>query len=136
MPSSLRSVPLTVSIKALSPCFETGMSKDVLPPATFFWEFLDINNHTNTIDPNDWQQGTILVIPRDVLSDQDIFPPNVAVALRVAADFGQGVTFFSDVIFEFLSSPIQMVVQDSYNSVVDADDTFVIDFSGNSFFVD
>ena len=57
LPPSLRSVPLSLSTKALSSCGEIGMSKDILAPFEVFWEFLSPFDG-GKLDINDWANGT------------------------------------------------------------------------------
>ena len=57
LPPSLRSVPLSLSTKALSSCGEIGMSKDILAPFKVFWEFLSPFDR-GELDINDWANGT------------------------------------------------------------------------------
>ena len=133
LPSSLRSSPLIITTKALSPCPQIGMSKDILASSSFFWEF--INEENKDIDPNDWVVGTRLVIPQTILEDREVFPPNQPIELRVFVDVGEGREFFGGVAIEFMSSPVEMVVQDGFSVIYDVNDRLLIDFS-NSYTTD
>ena len=49
------------------------MSKDILAPAQFSWEFVgSVPEGLDDVDPNDWAVGTRLVIPSDVLVDREV----------------------------------------------------------------
>ena len=128
-PPSLRLVPLTITAKALSPCDQNGMSKDLLAPSNLTWEFA--NDVTMGVDPNDWAHESQLVIPEEVLVNREVFPPNKPVGLFVVADFGEGRVFHSELSLQFLPSPIEMAVQPGFLLIFDPDEGLVIDFSGS-----
>ena len=128
-PSLLREYPLTITTKALSPCSQIGMAKDILAPSVLSWVFTGlIPAGLVDVNPNDWANGTRLVIPRDVLEDRKAFPPNELVRIRVSADFGNEDGFVADVGIEFVASPVEMVVNPSFETIFDGDEEFVIDF--------
>ena len=84
LPSSLRSSPLTITTKALSPCPTIGMSKDILIPFDFNWTLMDpIPDGLVDVDANDWSVGGTLVIPSEVMEDRTKFPMNVPVTIQV-----------------------------------------------------
>ena len=87
LPSSLRSLPLTITTKALSPCESIGMSKDILLPFDFDWTFMDpIVDGLADVDPNDWAVagGGLLNIPVDLLENRDAFPMNQPIGIQVS----------------------------------------------------
>ena len=127
LPPSLRSSPLVITTKALSPCPQIGMSKDILMSSSFFWEFL--GELGGDLNPNDWVRGTKLVIPETILKDRDVFPPNQPVALQVTVDIVEGDLFTAGVIIEFLPSPVEMKISSEFSSIYDVNDLLVIDFS-------
>ena len=137
LPPSLRSTPLTIAAKALSPCNQNGMIKDILPPSSYFWEFVGtISNKLQELDPNIWASGSNLIIPTTILSDRDIFPPNHAIGFRVTAYFGEGYELLAEVWIQFLPSPIEMKVQTGFSSIFEGNgEILVIDFS-DSFTMD
>ena len=84
LPPSLRSFPLTIITKALSPCTSIGMSKDILAPFSMEWNLMDpIPEGLETIDINSWANGGVLVIPSLFLEDRDAFPMNEPVGIQV-----------------------------------------------------
>ena len=88
LPPSLRSSPLTITTKALSPCPSIGMSKDILLPFDISWSFLGPNLDIFTsVDPNDWADGGQLVIPVSFLEDREAFPMNEYVGIQVCSIF-------------------------------------------------
>ena len=128
-PSSLRSYSMPITAKALSPCSEIGMAKDILAPSVFSWEFVgSVPDGLDGVDLNNWANGTRLVIPSDVLLDREAFPPNELVRIRVNADFGNDIEFVSDMGIEFAPSPVEMVVDSSFQSIMESDEVLVIDF--------
>ena len=129
-PSSLRSSPLIIATKALSPCPQYGMSKDILASSSFFWEFVD-GAKSIGLDPNDWVSGTRLVIPETILSNREVFPPNQPVEIRVTVDVGGGDVFVAELSIEFLPYPIEMVVQGGFSSIYDVSERLLIDFSNS-----
>ena len=79
LPPSLRSVPLFLSAKGLSPCGEIGMSKDILAPFQVFWEFL--SPFDEEFDINDWANGTryhriIIFIQKRYICSSIFSPPH------------------------------------------------------------
>ena len=130
LPPSLRYVPLTITTKALSPCAQNGMSKDILAPSNFTWEFIGVGGSGGIeIDLNEYANGTRLVIPQEILENRDIFPPNEPVGVTVIADFGEEIVFHSELSIQFVSSPVEMKVQSGFKSIFDVDEDLVIDFS-------
>ena len=127
-PSSLRSTPLTITTKALSPCPQIGFTKDILAPASFFWEFVG-SVGDGVIDPNNWLMGTKLVIPETILKDREIFPPHLFVEMRVSVKFGDDQVFTSQVSIGFLPSPVEMEVQTGFTSIYNIEERLVLDFS-------
>ena len=115
LPSSLRSNPFHITTKSLSPCNSIQMSKDILPPAKIDWAFLDpIPLELNGVDPNDWANGTQLVIPESILLNRQAFPPNEPVGLQVNATFrveesGKMVSFLAETYVQFLYAPVDVV---------------------------
>ena len=118
-------------------CDEKVVSKDILSPATFLWEFVSNNNTTNIrlrdnleIDKN-WKKGTMLTIPSNILTDREIFPPNVPVTLRVSITFfeQEDATFLEELSLQFLPSPIEMKVQMGFSSIFDVEERLVIDLT-------
>ena len=108
------------------------MAKDILPPSVFSWEFVgSIPGGLEGVDLNDWADGTRLVIPSEVLVDREAFPPNELVRMRVNADFGNEIALVADVGIEFVSSSVEMVVDSSFQSIINHDDVLVIDFWGS-----
>ena len=90
LPPSLRSSSLTITTKALSPCIDIGMSKDILTPFNFDWEFLTpVPEGLVGVDPNNWVVGggAVLTIPGEVLKDRESFPMNEPVAIKVIIFF-------------------------------------------------
>ena len=134
LPPSVRYSPLTITTKALSLCDENGFSKDILSPATFQWEFVSNDTNINdNVEINDWKRGTMLIIPSDILTDRDIFPPNVPRLLRVSVTFEEeDVTLLAEVSLQFLPSPIEMKVQMGFSSVFDVEKRLVIDLTDSS----
>ena len=90
LPSSLRSFPFIITTKALSPCKNIGMSKDILIPMIFNWTFLDpIPDGLVGVDPNDWvlEGGGIMNIPTFFLEDRGAFPLDKPVGIQVLCIF-------------------------------------------------
>ena len=110
LPPSLRSLPLLLTTHALSSSsFQT--SKDILPFASFDWEFLDpVPEGLANVDPNDWSNGTTMVIPSSTLQQRTAFPIGETVKVRVIVDFGNDIVFSDEVEVGFAPSPIEMVV--------------------------
>ena len=127
LPSSLRESPLIITTKALSPCEEIGMSKEILAPSSFFWEF--VGGEVGGIDPNVWARGSQLLIPENVLGDRELFPPNQPVGLRVSVDVGLEESLVADVSVEFSASPIVVEPQAIFSSTYDIREVLVIDLS-------
>ena len=87
LPASLRSTPLTITTKALSPCKNIGMAKDILLPFVLNWTFLEpIPDGLVNVDPNAWAVGGggVLNIPYLFLEDRDAFPMNQPVGIQVS----------------------------------------------------
>ena len=140
LPSSLRSFPLTITTKALTPCEQTGMSKDILPPCSNHWFFPSAPpSGLADVDPNDWSinNGTQLVIPSMFLSNRDAFPAGKEVRISVTTDFfSENGNFSGDVTILFLPSPVVMIEggkegEQGGGEVIGVDDDLVIDFSGS-----
>ena len=87
LPPLLRSSTLTITTKALSPCLDIGMSKDILAPFAFDWAFLEpIPEGLVDVNPNDWViggGGAIMMIPSLFLDDRGAFPMNEPVGIQV-----------------------------------------------------
>ena len=84
LPPSLRSSPLSIITKALSPCSAIGMSKDILAPFIMDWTFMDpIPDGLAGLDANDWAEGALLVVPSVFLEDRRAFPMNEPVGIKV-----------------------------------------------------
>ena len=117
LPSSLRSSPLHITTKALSPCSIIEMSKDILSPSMIRWTFVSpIPVGLVGVDPNDWTNGTQMVIPQEILEDREAFPPNEGVGIQVNVTFeldesegGGVVSFLADTFVQFLYSPVEVV---------------------------
>ena len=130
LPPSLRSYPLVINAKALSPCSQIGMSKDILAPSSIVWRFDEaIPEGLVGQNPNDWANGTQMVVPTELLLDRGAFPPNVVVNLKVVADFGGGIVYDAELGVKFLPSPVELIVQSEFSSVFVADEVLLIDFS-------
>ena len=133
LPSSLRSVPLTITTKALSPCPQVGMSKNILPPSTLKWSFIVHTSFLDSYNISDWAQGTKLIIPVQILENRDAFPMNVPVGIRVMADFGEHQIYLAETYVHFLPSGVNVVTDPiDLSSIVDADDRLVIDLRESS----
>ena len=134
LPSSLRSVPLTITTKALSPCPQVGMSKNILPPSTLKWSFISPTpSFFDDYDISDWAQGTQLIIPVQILENRDAFPMNVPVGIRVMADFGEDQIYLAETYVHFLPSGVNVVTDPiDLSSIVDVDDRLVIDLRKSS----
>ena len=130
LPPTLRSTPLTVTAKVVSPCSDVGGSKDILPPSALSWTIQDpIPSGLDGVDANDWANGTSMVIPASVLKNRASFPSNEPVRIRVTADFGEGVTqFIAETSIQFLAAPVQFVTDPAVRYVIDAQETLIIDF--------
>ena len=103
LPPSLRSSPLTIITKALSPCPSIGLSKDILAPFTFEWAFLDpIPEGLMGVDINDWADGGVLVVPSSILENRGAFPMNEPVFIGVSLSFLFFIFYFLFFIFYFL----------------------------------
>ena len=133
-PSSLRSTPFIITTKALSPCQNVGMSKNILPPSTLTWSFISpMPSFFDDFNINDWAQGTKLIIPVQNLENRDAFPMNVPVGIRVAADFGDDQIYFAETFVHFLPSGVNVVTDPvELSSIVDVEDRLVIDLSQSS----
>ena len=82
LPPSLRTTPLIITAKALSPCEEVGMSKDILPPSVLTWRFLDpVPEGLDGVEIDDWVVGTQLIVPVLFLEDRNAFPVNEPVGI-------------------------------------------------------
>ena len=134
LPSSLRSVPLTITTKALSPCPQVGMSKNILAPSTLKWSFISPTpSFFDDYDISDWAQGTKLVIPVQILENRDAFPMDVPVGIRVMADFGEDQIYLAETYVHFLPSGVNVVTDPiDLSSIVDVDDQLVIDLRESS----
>ena len=134
LPSSLRSVPLTIATKALSPCPQVGMSKNILPPSTLKWSFISPTpSFFDDYDISDWAQGTQLIIPVEILENRDAFPMNVPVGIRVTADFGDDQIYLAETYVHFLPSGVNVVTDPvELSSIVDVDNQLVIDLRKSS----
>ena len=134
LPSSLRSVPLTITTKALSPCPQMGMSKNILPPSTLTWSFiLPTPSFFDDYDISNWAQGTKLIIPVQILENRDAFPMNVPIGIRVMADFGDDQIFFAETFVHFLPSGVNVVTDPvALSSIVGVEDRLVIDLRESS----
>ena len=95
------------------------------------WEFVSNDTNINdVVEINDWKRGTMLIIPSDILTDRELFPPNVPITLRVSVTFEEeDVTFSAEVSLQFLPSPIEMKVQTGFSSVFDVEEPLVIDLT-------
>ena len=134
LPSSLRSVPFTITTKALSPCPQMGMSKNILAPSTLKWSFISPTpSFFDDYNINDWAQGTKLIIPVQILENRDAFPMNVPVGIRVTADFGEDQIYLAETYVHFLPSGVNVVTDPvDLSSIVDVDDQLVIDLRKSS----
>ena len=134
LPSSLRSVPLTITTKALSPCPQVGMSKNILPPSTLKWSFISPPpSFFDDYNISDWAQGTQLIIPVLILENRDAFPMNVPVGIRVMADFGEDQIYLAETYVHFLPSGVNVVTDPvELSSVVDVEGRLVIDLRESS----
>ena len=134
LPSSLRSTPLIITTKALSPCQTVGMAKNILPPSTLSWSFIPpFPSFFDDFNISDWAQGTKLTIPVQILENRDAFPMNVPVGIRVTADFGDNQIYFAETFVHFLPSGVNVVTNPvELSSVVDGEDRLVIDLSESS----
>ena len=134
LPSSLRSIPLTITTKALSPCPQVGMSKNILAPSTLKWSFISpIPSFFDDYNINDWAQGTKLVIPVQILENRDAFPMSIPVGIRVMADFGEDQIYLAETYVHFLPSGVNVVTDPiDLSPIVDVDDQLVIDLRESS----
>ena len=134
LPSSLRSLPLTITTKALSPCPQVGMSKNILAPSTLKWSFISPTpSFFDDYNINDWAQGTKLVIPVQILENRDAFPMNVPVGIRVMADFGEDQIYLAETYVHFLPSGVNVVTDPiDLSPIVDVDERLVIDLRESS----
>ena len=134
LPSSLRSLPLTITTKALSPCPQVGMSKNILAPSTLKWSFISpIPSFFDGYNISDWAQGTKLIIPMEILENRDAFPMNVPVGIRVTADFGEDQIYLAETYVHFLPSGVNVVTDPiDLSSIVAVDDQLVIDLRESS----
>ena len=124
--SSVRLEGLTVLLKALTPCEEVAMSREILELGSVSWEFVD---HPN-LDANEYSLGTRLFLPSSLL--QENFAPYVPVVVDVSLTLEEGVFFSSSFSFQFVPGPVKFVLSDDPGSVVKADSVLVLDFT-NSF---
>ena len=86
LPPLLRSSTLTITTKALSPCLDIGMSKDILAQFSFDWVFLDpIPDGLVGVNANDWVTGggAVMRVPSLFLEDRRTFPMNEPVGIQV-----------------------------------------------------
>ena len=134
LPSSLRSIPLTITAKALSPCPQIGMSKNILPPSTLEWSFISPTpSFFDNYNISDWARGTKLIIPVQILENRDAFPMKVPVGIRVTADFGEDQIYFAETFVHFLSSGVNVVTDPVVlSSIINVDDRLVIDLRMSS----
>ena len=134
LPSSLRSLPLTITTKALSPCPQVGMSKNILAPSTLKWSFISPTpSFFDDHNISDWAQGTKLIIPVQILENRDAFPMNVPVGIRVMADFGENQIYLAETYVHFLPSGVNVVTDPiDLSSIVDVGDQLVIDLRESS----
>ena len=134
LPSSLRSTPLIITAKALSPCPEVGMSKNILAPSTLTWSFISPSpSFFDDLNISDWAQGTKLIIPVQILENRDAFPMNVPIGIRVTANFGDFQIYFAETYVHFLPSGVNVVTDPvDLSSIIDVEDRLVIDLRDSS----
>ena len=134
LPSTLRSTPLLITAKALSPCSEIGMSKSILPPSTLSWSIVGrVPLGLVGVDINDWAEGTQLTIPVSYLQNRDAFPINETVGFQVTAEFGEGAQFSAETFVQFLAAGIDVVTDPiDMSSIIVAAERLVIDLRGSS----
>ena len=135
-PPSLRSVPLTITAKALSPCPQNGMTKEILSSGNISWMFTDpVPEGLVESNANDWAQGVHFVIPPSILLDRKAFPPGESVGMKVVAELDDEIAFVADTAITFLNSPVEMVVGEDFKSMIKRNDLLILDF-GNSYTLD
>ena len=131
LPPTLRSTPLIITTKALSPCVEVGMSKNILPPSNLTWSFLPpISSGLVGVDIESWIDGTKLAIPVSYLENREAFPMNEAVGISVVADFGEGIVFSAETFVQFVGAGVDVITNPvDMPSILGAEDTLVIDLT-------
>ena len=122
LPSSIRSEGLSVMVKALTPCQEIDMSKEIFfMSSKFSWKFLSGGGGE---DAEDHSLGSQLFLSSSFLASN--FAPLEKVEVEVTADLGNGEEFSSVFSFLFLPGPVKFAL--------DSDPRFVLFFFFFHFF--
>jgi len=127
LPSSVREVSFTITVKALTGCDSIDSQREILSQGDLSWELVGVG-----VDANDFSSGTQLTIPSSLLSSRSAFPVGEPVGVVAKLVLEGDVTFEASLALLFLPGPVEIVINPDPGYTLSSSSPLLLDLTDST----